>query len=294
MPRIFISYRREDSAGYAGRLSDALEARHGARNVFRDIEDIRAGEDFLQALQRALGDCDVVVPIIGPRWLAIGESGTRRIDVADDTLRLEIRTALASKLRVIPVLVDGARMPEGKDLPPDIADLARRQAVVLADRTWDNDVEALCREIDLSGDSAQPHGAPISADPRTATPGTRRWLWFGILGVAAIALGALASRELGRAPDLGGEWRLENGSVWYVQQDGPKLKIDEVHYESREIWRSGTATVRKREIDLQMTYMFQPGVRLAGTLRLSEDARAMSGTVTEYPGERSFALALRR
>lgn len=294
MPRIFISYRREDSAGYAGRLSDALEARHGAGNVFRDIDDIRPGEDFLQALQRALHDCDVVILIIGQRWLTSGEPGARRIDMANDTLRLEIRTALNGKLRVIPALVDGARMPDGKDLPPDISELARRQAVVLTDRTWDTDVEALCRDIGWAGEGAPRDGSGIAAGTSTIASAARRWLWLSLLVVVALGLGALASTQIGRAPDLGGAWRLDNGSVWYIQQAGDKLKIDEVHYDSHEIWRSGTAIVRKRDIDIRMNYMFQPGVRLDGTLRLSDDARAISGTLTEHPGERSFELAVRR
>lgn len=294
MPRIFISYRRDDSAGYAGRLSDGLEARYGAGNVFRDIDDIRPGEDFLEALQRALADCDVVIPVIGPRWLTSGEPGIRRIELPDDTLRLEIRSALNANVRLIPVLVDGARMPDGKALPHDIAELARRQAVVMSDRTWDGEVDALCRDIG-SGDAKARQHRPAEADQTLGIGSTRRRaLRFGLLGLGALGLGAFLSRQLARPPNLGGEWRLENGSLWYVQQVGNTLKIDEMHYETREIWRSGTATVRKRDIDVRMTYMFQPGVTLDGTLRLSDDARSMSGTVTEHPGERSFGLAVRR
>lgn len=293
MPRIFISYRRDDSAGYAGRLSDGLEARYGAGNVFRDIDDIRPGEDFLQALQRALVDCDVVIPVIGPRWLNSGDTGVRRIDMPDDTLRLELRSALSANIRVIPALVDGARMPDGKALPHDIAELARRQAVVLSDRTWDADVDALCREIG-SGDAEVAQQSASASPEGSAASARRRGLRLGLLGVAALGLGMLASRQLGRPPDLSGEWQLENGSVWYVQQAGNTLKIDEMHYETREIWRSGTATLRTRDLDMRMTYMFQPGVTLDGTLRLSDDARSMSGTVTEHPSERSFGLAVRR
>lgn len=294
MPRVFISYRRDDSAGYAGRLSDALEARYGSGNVFRDIEDIRPGEDFLQALQRALSDCDVVIPVIGPRWLSSGHPGPRRIDAVDDTLRLEIRSALDAKLLVIPALVDGARMPDGKALPRDIESLARRQAVVLADRTWDADVDALCRDIDLRGDTETADRTSQNAHSPVIASSARRWLWLVLLTAVAAAAGMLASSYLGRAPDLSGEWRLENGSAWYVQQTGDTLKIDEMHYETREIWRSGTATIRDRDVDVQMTYMFQPGVTLAGRLRLSEDARSIAGTVTERPGERSFGLNVRR
>lgn len=293
MPRIFISYRREDSAGYAGRLGDALETRYGAGNVFRDIDDIRPGEDFLQALQRALADCDTVIPLIGPRWLNSGEPGPRRIDMADDTLRLELRTALQSAVRVIPALVEGARMPDGKALPDDIADLARRQAVVLADRTWNADVAALCRDIEMPHEHAPQAGRSME-NPRAGASGARRWLVFAGLALAAIGLGALGSKYLVRTPDLSGQWRFANGSVWHVQQAGDELKIDEVHYDTREIWRSGTATVRRPDIELRMNYMFEPGLRLEGRLRLSEDAREMAGTVTEHPGERSFELAVRR
>ena len=87
MARIFLSYRRDDSAGFAGRLADAMESEFGAGSVFRDVDDIRPGEDFVQAIESHLRDVGAVLVMIGPRWLDAGADGRRRLDDADDFVR---------------------------------------------------------------------------------------------------------------------------------------------------------------------------------------------------------------
>lgn len=143
MPSLFISYRREDSAGFAGRLADALERDFPAEQVFRDVDDIRPGEDFVRAIEDRLAAVDVMLVLIGPGWLEASRDGQRRLEAADDFVRLEVRTALALGKSVIPLLVGGARMPIETDLPEDIRPLARRQAFVLLDAGWQADVERL-------------------------------------------------------------------------------------------------------------------------------------------------------
>ena len=143
MPGIFISYRRDDQAGFAGRLADALGTAFGADNVFRDIEDIRPGDDFVVTLKKQLHGVDVMLVMIGPAWLATSRNGIRRLDDPGDFVRLEIQAGLESGKPVIPVLVGGALMPAEADLPPALAGLARRQAVVLSDAGWRGDVERL-------------------------------------------------------------------------------------------------------------------------------------------------------
>lgn len=147
MNGIFISYRREDSAGFAGRLADALEEGLGSEQVFRDVDDIRPGQDFVAAIATQLRAMDVVLVLIGPQWTDIARDGVRRLDDPDDFVRLEIRLALALDKPVIPVLVGGARMPAEADLPEDIRALARRQAFSLSDAGWKADVARLNEAI---------------------------------------------------------------------------------------------------------------------------------------------------
>ena len=143
-PRFFLSYRREDSAGHAGRLADHLLDRFGAGSVFVDVESIEADADFTEAIGRAIADADAVLVVIGPGWLDVsGPDGSRRLDGAADFVRRVVEAALSSDVRVIPVLVGGASMPAEVHLPPAIAALARRNAVELLDRRWREDVDAL-------------------------------------------------------------------------------------------------------------------------------------------------------
>ena len=143
----FLSYRRDDSAGFAGRLADALENVFGPGSVFRDIEDIGPGEDFIHTIESQLREVSAVLVMIGPHWLAAGADGQRRLDAKDDFVHLEIRLALALGKPLIPLLVGGARMPAEADLPPALGGLARRQAVVLSDVHWRADIERLVASL---------------------------------------------------------------------------------------------------------------------------------------------------
>lgn len=147
MASFFLSYRRDDSAGFAGRLAEALEAEFGAGSVFRDVDDIQPGEDFVQAIQSHLREVGAVLVMIGPLWLTVGADGKRRLDDPGDFVRQEIQVALGSGKPLIPLLVDGAAMPTADALPPSLAALARRQAVVLSDASWRNDVRQLVANL---------------------------------------------------------------------------------------------------------------------------------------------------
>ena len=113
--KIFINYRRDDSIGMAGRLHDRLAQTFGRDKLFMDVDHIPAGVDFVAHLNSQVAACDVVLVVIGPNWLgAKDESGERRLDNPDDFVAIEIAAALARDIRVIPVLVDGARMPKAE------------------------------------------------------------------------------------------------------------------------------------------------------------------------------------
>jgi len=169
---IFINYRREETAGYAGRLYDALAERFGEDHVFMDIDAIGPGEDFAQVVEASVGSCDVLIALIGRNWLATRDrEGRRRLDKPHDWVRMEIETALEkSDTRVIPTLVQGAEMPGPDELPEPLRKLSVRNAVELSDGRWHYDVRRLISYLEgLAG----PHVAAPAAQPQAAAPTQR-------------------------------------------------------------------------------------------------------------------------
>ena len=143
MSKVFISYRRDDSAGFAGRLADALERRFGADSVFRDVDDIAAGADFGVVIEQALQQVQAVLVVIGTRWLDARDGRGRRLDNPGDYVRREVELALASGKPLIPVLVGGATMPAAEALPATLRGLANRNALALGDAGWVADLARL-------------------------------------------------------------------------------------------------------------------------------------------------------
>lgn len=169
MSGIFINYRREDSAGHAGRLADSLRAHLGLRahlsadQIFMDVDGIRAGVDYIKVIETAVSSCDVVIAVIGRRWLSSTDAdGHRRLDDPDDLLTVEIGTALRRDICVIPVLVQGASPPRSSDLPPALAGLARRQAFEIRDARWTQDIDVLVQALKgtLATTGTDPHPTP--------------------------------------------------------------------------------------------------------------------------------------
>jgi hypothetical protein len=125
-PGIFLSYRREDSGPYARLLKTHLAEHFPDAQVFMDLDSIEAGLDFADVIESAVRSCAVLVALIGGNWLTISdEDGNRRLDDPDDFVRFEVRTALKRCVRVIPVLLDGAKAPRQQQLPADLRKLAR-------------------------------------------------------------------------------------------------------------------------------------------------------------------------
>jgi hypothetical protein len=147
-PKVFISYRREETAGHAGRLYDEMVERLGAGNVFMDV-DLAPGIDFVERITTAVGGCRALLVMIGPRW-ATGPGGEGQARIADpaDFVRLEVETALRNPdVLVVPVLVAGARMPPSEQLPEPLRPLARRNAIELSDQRWRYDVGRLLEAV---------------------------------------------------------------------------------------------------------------------------------------------------
>ncbi len=142
--RIFVSYRRDDTSGYAGRLYDELVERFGPSRVFRDIETIPVGSDFVEVIQSGLGSCRALVAVIGKDWLTcLDADGNRRLDDPADVLRLEVAQALERGILVVPVLVERATMPPASRLPEDLQALSSRNALEISDDRWKHDNDRL-------------------------------------------------------------------------------------------------------------------------------------------------------
>ena len=154
MPGVFVSYRREDTGGHAGRLWEELSERYGENLVFWDLERIHGGDVLEAGLSEAVRDCDVLVALIGSRWVDMRDAGgNRRLDNPEDYVRREVAWGLNGKGRrvpVLPVLVEGASMPSAGQLPPDMRPLADIAALELRNRSWPYDIDLLTKEIDPS------------------------------------------------------------------------------------------------------------------------------------------------
>jgi formylglycine-generating enzyme required for sulfatase activity len=174
MANIFISYRREDSGGHTGRMCDRLSARFGSARVFMDLQDVRPGQDFAQSIDEMIATCQCVIAVIGPRWL---EAIQRRASGGEDFVQHEIAAALRRGVTVIPVLVGGARMPSGGDLPPAMSALRHRNAFEVRDERFDDDVARL-------GDAINALGVP---DDSSAGSQRRPWYAAGRMRVIAAA-----------------------------------------------------------------------------------------------------------
>jgi hypothetical protein len=139
--RIFISYRREETAYPAGWLYDRLAGRYGDGQIFKDVDSIELGDDFVEVITSAVGNCDVLLAVVGDEC---------RIDDPNDFVRLEIEAALTRNVRVIPILVDGSRMPRAEEIPASLAGLVRRQALELSPNRFDFDTGRLLKVLDKS------------------------------------------------------------------------------------------------------------------------------------------------
>lgn len=170
MSGIFITYRREDSQGFAGRLEYDLSERFGDALIFRDRE-IAPGEDFVEKLREMLDSTDVALAVIGPRWVDCQDAdGQRRLHADDDWVRIEIETVLQRGVPVVPVLVGGARMPRAHELPGSLSDFSRRQAFPLSDLRWTEEIEELAAGLARLAPALDRAYRARGADTRESSP----------------------------------------------------------------------------------------------------------------------------
>ena len=146
--KVFISYRREDSAGHAGRVQGSAGARLGPNLLFMDVDAIPLGTNFSKVLHEEVAKCGVLLAVIGPNWSdARDEHGNRRLDDPNDFVRVEIAAALQRNIPVIPILIDGARIPKANQLPDDLKELASRNGMEIRHASFQDDMDRLIRGL---------------------------------------------------------------------------------------------------------------------------------------------------
>jgi hypothetical protein len=219
--QIFISYRRDDTAGYARAVYDELAKRFGADRVFIDVDDIGAGLAFSDVIQRAVGTSKVLLVLIGRRWRGERPDGMPpRIREAGDFVRQEVAAGLAGGMRVIPVLLDGATMPTKAELPTAIQALAERNAIEINNSGFAADIDRLATALyDALGER-----------PRVSPPTGVRWVWRAAAAAVIVCAGAalwwqssrparpsadaVAPPVAAALPDVAGQWQADVTYDW--------------------------------------------------------------------------------
>lgn len=218
---IFISYRRDDTEGEAGRLFDDLTRAFGSDAVFMDVSGIEPGSDFRKAIDDNVACCGVLLAMIGPTWGTIsGSDGKRRLDNENDYVRLEIASALKGSIAVIPVLVHDAHMPHADQLPDNLKDLAYRNSVEITHARWNSDVQLLIQALTQYVHSSKatetepvhatvpvqlppPHAVPDATPVQTKSK-TPLIAGLAVMGLVVIALVLFALRP--STSPLDGRW----------------------------------------------------------------------------------------
>ena len=279
--KIFISYRREDSAGHTGRLYDSLQAHFGQESLFMDLTAIESGQNFVDAIKAAVGSSDVLLAVIGRQWLTCTGPNGRRLDDPQDFVRTEIAAALERRTPVIPVLVEGAAMPTAGALPDLLKPLAERNAHEISDQRWSYDVERLIQATEK-----------LASKPRRL----QRRTWMSIAaGVALVViLGAFLLLRTGEVPGDGLQDAASyssRGTEYLASGDYDRAIADfdkaiTLGGGAETYYNRGLAYYSKKNVDSAIAN-WNEAVNLA-----PRDARAYRQRGNAYAVKRDYALAV--
>ena len=271
---VFINYRRVDTAGHAGRISDDLQRRFGRGRVFRDIGSIGAGSNYVDALNNALTAARVVLVLIDDTWLTESDAdGRRRLDDPQDFVRREVAAApLRDDVLELPVLVEGARMPQPEDLPEALRSLTRLQAIELSEQRWQFDLDRLAGVLG---------GAGVQVEQPSYRYTWRRCAALIVLLLVAVAGVWFAAFRPSTTENYTGRWQLPDGSYWIVRAQRDLLLVEETHYESKQVSRRGEGNISDGAFAVALDFIFdQNPLRNRYHLILSRDGTQLQGTVT--------------
>jgi TIR domain len=188
---VFICYRRSDAQDSAGRLYTELTNGFPDARIFLDVDEIPPGKDWREVIDGAVGQCDVLLAVIGRQWVRTKSRGEPRLVDPDDRLRREIQTALARGIDVIPVLVQGASLPKADELPDELRDLAYREAIAIRHESWRDDFGRLARtlnRIHRARDVRESSSDTVPDEGSKASKSRLVWLLPGALAAVAAAV----------------------------------------------------------------------------------------------------------
>lgn len=227
--QIFISYRRDDSAGYVRALYDRLVQHFAKERVFMDVDAIDPGLPFDEAIKHALDQCKVLLVIIGRRWMDKKAGMQPRINDPKDFVRIEIAAALSRNIHVVPVLLDGASMPSEKELPEPLRALARRNALEISNSRFDSDTETLIKAVRKALDETDERSAlRYLRDPKPFL----YWLAGGIAVGVLVTMAYLYWGLQDVRPDINGKWEASVTYDWGARY----VEKFEFHGEGEEVY----------------------------------------------------------
>ncbi len=282
MSSIFISYRRDDAEGQAGRLYDDLVAEFGADSVFMDVADIQPGRDFRKVIEQSLSSCGAFLSVIGKGWVtAKDESGKRRLDDPADFVRVETATALRRDIPLVPVLVQGATTPKPDQLPDELKDLAYRNAMEITHARWDSDVQLLIKAL-RSYSPVTPK--PVNGQSASADGGRRKWSakQVGLVTAVLVAvIGMVLYLGQPRKAEVGTNLADSNANA------PPEAASDEKLAAPNSKEKPGAANARMSKLP------FDPGAVLARQLSLSAEAKPLPQKDANGNARYSFTLSVK-
>jgi hypothetical protein len=284
MSKIFISYRRDDSTGYAGRLADHLAQVFGVSQIFRDYDDIAPGQNFVETIQHNLEAADVLLVLMGPNWLNFKNAANQqRLFAADDFVRMEIETALRRGIKIIPILLNDAAMPSVPQLPESINGLAFQQAIELTDSRWEHDIEVLVQcLIGL-----------VKPDPNHPTQKKHWWLTLSI-AFGLLVLVAASAWLYQIQTDFSGHWYFEDGSYLTFTPEDKQFHVEHIDPGMQKAYDSGQGHMNGLWMEFTLEPIYSTRFKYHGRVKKAWNGQALQGELTEIFSDERSDLQLTR